>query len=109
MKYLGAEILFGCLGKPHILLADSHVLPQAKRRFRKSKAPSSGLRPLAYRELVRIGHSRGRHSSRRVNCVTVGREKFRENVDMSVGIFICKIFVESIYDRTFLVGVSTHL
>jgi len=47
-----------------------------------------------------------------VNRVIVGPDKLRESIDMSVVIFICKIFVDSnvyraihtFYDRTFVVG-----
>jgi len=63
-----------------------------------------------------MGDSRGRHAIRRVNRVIVGLDKFRQNIDISVGIFICKIFVDSIancamdtfHDRTFQVGVPTQ-
>ena len=52
-----------------------------------------------------------------MNRVIVGLEKFRQNIDISVGMFMCKIFVESIAnpakhtfsDRTFEVGVPAHL
>jgi len=116
-KYVGAEILFGSLGKPHFLLADTHVLPNMKRRFREANAPSPGLHSLPYSEYVRIGDSRGRYFSRRVNRVIVRLDKFRQNINISVRIFICKIFIESIanramhtfQDRRFQVGVSAHV
>ena len=56
-------------------------------------------------------------ASRRVNRVIVGIDLFRVNMDLSVGIFICKIFVEPIanramptfQDRTFQVRVPAHM
>ena len=116
-KYLSAEILLDRLAKVHHLLADAHLLPYAKRRFRTADAKSAGLHPLPYRKNVRIGHSRVRHASRRVNRVIVGPDKLSEKIDTYAGIFICKIIVKSIansamstfHDRTFEVGFITQM
>jgi len=52
-----------------------------------------------------------------VNSVIVGPEKFREDIDISIGILMCEIFIVSIANRamhvfhyrTFQVGFRAHL
>jgi len=116
---LGAEILFVSLGTPLLFLGDAHVLPKTERCFRDANAPPfpGRLQPLLYCENVRIGDSRGRYANRRVNGVIVDLDKFRQKINISVVIFIYKIFVDSIancamhsfHGRTLQLGVSTHL
>jgi len=92
---LFAEIMFGSLGIPHHLLADAHVLPHPKRRFFATKNASPDLLDsLPYGKHVRIGDSRWRHATRPVNRVILDLDKFRQNIDLSAGSFIRKIFVE---------------
>jgi len=114
----GAKILLGSLGEHHLLFADAHVLPFAKRRrFRVANALPGRLHPLPFCWHYRFGDSRGRHVSRRVNRIVAGLDKFRQEIDISLCIFICKIFLETtancamhaFYDCTFQVGVPTHL
>jgi len=90
-KYFGVEILFAALGKLHHFLADTHVLPNGKLDFGHANASTSNSLP--YGEDVRICHTRGRHTSRRVNRVILAPDNFRQNVDISESIFISKIFV----------------
>jgi len=93
------------------------VLTLANLGLRDSKATSPILHPLLYLENVPIGHSRQRHASRLVDRVSVGFDKFRENVDISVRIFISAIFVHHIANRSmrafddgaFNFGILTHL
>jgi len=98
-KYLRANILLGALGTLHLLLADTHVLTHAKLGLRDENAACPGLHPFPYREDVRIGHSRRRHAGRRVNRVIVGPDKFWENVDITVDIFVGEIFIQPIANR----------
>jgi len=109
--------MLGALRKLHPLLADMHVLPDAKRGLRDANAASPRLQILPNREDVRIGHSRRRHASRRVNRVIVGPDKYWESVDIPVGIFVGEIFIQPIANRpmrafgdaTFNAGNPTYL
>ena len=64
-----------------------------------------------------MGHSRRHHACGQVNRVIVGLDIFRQNVYISVGIFIRKVLVESIsdrpvstfHDRTFDIGIFPNL
>ena len=109
------EILFAALGKIHLFLTDTHMLPYVKLNFIHANASTS--HPLPYGEDARICHTRGRLTCRRVKRVILGPEKFRQNVDIYESIFISKIFVYSImnralrtfHDSSFHVGDPAHL
>ena len=45
LKYIGTEIVLGSFGKFQLLIADAHVLPDAKRYRRDSNATSLVLHP----------------------------------------------------------------
>ena len=61
-----------------------------------SVATSFGLHRTPYGVDVHVGHSGRCHACVRLIRVTVGLDKFRKNVYIAVGIFICKLLVESI-------------
>ena len=75
-EYLRAEIPLGGFGKLHLLLGDAHVLPHGKLGLGDRKATSLATHPLQYRDNIRIGHSRRRHTRRGMNRVIVGSDKF---------------------------------
>jgi len=99
-KYHRAKILLGALRKISLLVP-----------------VSPGFHPLPYREDVRNGHSRRRHARRRVNRVIVGTDKFWENDDIFVGIFVGEILIQPIANRSvcalddasFNFGIHRHL
>jgi len=109
--------MLGALGKLHLVLAETHVLPYAKPRLGDRNTTSAGLHPVPYRENVRFGNSRWRHARRRANRVIVGTDKFSDNVYICAGIFVGVIFIEPIANRTMPVfddailnvGIPTHL
>ena len=75
-------------------------MPHVKLGHLNANATSQEIHPLPYGEVVRIGHSRRSHARRRVNRVIVGPGKFWENVDISVGIFVCEIFIQPFANRS---------
>ena len=72
------------LGKIHLLLADTQVLPDAKPGL--SHKGSISLHLLPHSEDVPFFHTRRRDACRRVNRVIVVPDKFCENVDISESI-----------------------
>ena len=87
--------------------------PTLKLDFNHANASKSHL---PYGEDVRICHTLVRHTGQ-VYRVIVGPDKFRQNVNISEGSFICKLFLYSVtnramrtfHDRTFHVGISALL
>jgi len=96
----------------HFLFVDSHVLPDTKHDRSDTNTLPVDLHPTIFCVDESIGHSRRRYACGRMNRVIVSLDKFRQNVYISVGIFICKILVQSIsdypmsmfHDRTFDFG-----
>jgi len=76
--------MLGALGKYHLPLTDTHVLPDAKHDFSNAKTSSSfGIHHLPYGEDAQIGYTRGQHAHRRANRVIIGPGRYTGNVDIT--------------------------
>jgi len=67
--------MLNALGKLHLLVTDTYVLPYTKFDFNHKNA--SAVNSLPYGEDVRICYRRRCHTCRRVNRVIVGPDKFQ--------------------------------
>jgi len=93
------------------------MLPYTKFRFYCTKVTTLIIHPIPNRGNIGICYFRWRHASSVVNRICVCFDKFWENVDISVRIFIGKVFVELIanhsisnfYDGAFHFGIFIYL
>jgi hypothetical protein len=116
-EYFGAEILFRAFRKLHLLFADTHVLTPSNSRSYSTDATSPIIHPLPYREDIGVRYFGGCRAHGWVYRVVVSSDKFWENVDIPVRVFIGEVFIEpvpncplsSLHDRAFNVGIFTYL
>ena len=92
-EYFGDIVLLAALGKRLFFFTVSDMLTHNKSDCRTSYGTMFGRLLIPYREYIRNRDLRWPYAGSTVNRKVVAPDEFRQNVDVSVRVFVCYVFV----------------